>query len=232
MIVSISQPAYLPWLGYFERISRSDKHVVLNHVQFEKNSLINRNRIRTDSGMQWLTVPVRTARRFGQLPIVDVEIANDLPWRRKHWGALEQNYARAEHFSEQAEAWAILYQHSWGRLHELLDVTMTMLVDAFAISTPLVYSTSLEIVTTKSKLVLDICQSLGATQYLSGPLGRNYLDREAFEEAGISVDFHEHRPPTYRQAYSGFVPGLSALDALFNLGRDQAAGLLASRSSV
>jgi len=60
MIVSINQPAYIPWLGYFDRISKSDLHIILNHVQFEKNSMTNRNKIRTSQGWAWLTVPLHT----------------------------------------------------------------------------------------------------------------------------------------------------------------------------
>ncbi len=76
MLLSINQPAYLPWPGYFDRIARSDLHVVLDHVQFEKNSFINRNRILGANGPCWLTVPVRTKGRFGDLQIHEIEIDN------------------------------------------------------------------------------------------------------------------------------------------------------------
>ena len=74
MIVSINQPAYLPWLGYFERIANSDLHIVLDHVQFEKNSFTNRNKIRTKEGWMWLSVPVKTKGKFGELNINELEI--------------------------------------------------------------------------------------------------------------------------------------------------------------
>ena len=85
MIVSINQPAYLPWLGYFHRIAVSDLHVVLDHVQFEKNSFTNRNKVRTASGTPWLTVPVRSKGRFGDLAINEVDIA-DGRWTAKASG--------------------------------------------------------------------------------------------------------------------------------------------------
>src|ERR1051326_8427944 len=98
MIVSINQPAYLPWLGYFDRIAASDIHVVLDHVQFEKNSFVNRNKVRTAQGATWLTVPVETSGKFGQLPIDQLQIASDQPWARKHWKTIEQCYAHAPYF--------------------------------------------------------------------------------------------------------------------------------------
>ncbi|HMC74088.1 MAG TPA: WbqC family protein, partial [Terriglobales bacterium] len=82
MIISINQPAYLPWLGYFHRIAVSDMHIVLDSVQFEKNSFTNRNKARTAQGWCWLTVPVKTAGRFGELNIREVEIDNERPWAK------------------------------------------------------------------------------------------------------------------------------------------------------
>src|SRR5687767_15737851 len=102
MIVSINQPAYLPWLGYFDRIARSDLHVVLDHVQFEKNSMTNRNQIRAGAEARMLTVPVRTAGRFGQLPINELEVANYTPWARKHWQAISQGYSKSAFFAAHA----------------------------------------------------------------------------------------------------------------------------------
>lgn len=74
MIVSINQPAYLPWLGYFDRIAKSDKHVVLDHVQFEKNSMVNRNKIKTANDWCWLTIPVKTKGQFGDLAIHNLSL--------------------------------------------------------------------------------------------------------------------------------------------------------------
>ena len=85
MILSINQPAYLPWLGYFDRIERSDVHVVLDHVQFEKNSFVNRNKIRNGNDWTWLTVPVETKGKFGALDIKNIKINNNINWKKKHW---------------------------------------------------------------------------------------------------------------------------------------------------
>ena len=84
MIISINQPAYLPWLGYFNRIIKSNLHVVLDTVQFEKNSFINRNKIIINQAPVWLTVPVLTKNLFGYLDINAIEIDHKVPWQKKH----------------------------------------------------------------------------------------------------------------------------------------------------
>src|SRR4029078_7067897 len=98
-MVSIQQPAYLPWLGYFHRIEVSDLHIVLDHVQFEKNSFTNRNKVRTREGWTWLTVPLRTSGSFGDLAIEEIDTAETQPWARKHQRTLSESYAKAPHFA-------------------------------------------------------------------------------------------------------------------------------------
>ncbi len=218
MIVSIHQPAYLPWLGYFARIAMSDAHVILDDVQFEKNSFINRNKIRTPDGCSWLTVPVKTAGKFGQLPINQVEIANDKPWRSKHWNTLRSNYARARFFGEHAGFFEATYRAEWSSLAELIGETTGYLLDAFGIATQRYYASQLNVGGKKDELILNICRELGATEYLSGPLGRNYLREELFREREITIHYHEYDHPSYAQAYPGFQPYLAAVDLLFNAG--------------
>ena len=222
MIVSIIQPAYLPWPGYFSRIQASDLHIVLDHVQFEKNSYTNRTRIRTAQGWAWLTVPLKTKGRFGDLAISGVEIDAERGWPAKHWSTLRQNYGKAPHFAAHARFFEELYARPWQRLAGLLDAATGYLLDAFGIRTPLARSSGMAVEGRKSDLVLNLCRSAGAKVYLSGPLGRDYLDEAAFRQAGIEVRYHDYAPPTYAQAYSGFEPALSAVDLLFNHGPDSA----------
>ena len=219
MIVSINQPAYLPWLGYFERIASSDVHVILDHVQFEKNSFVNRNRVLTADGPTWLTVPIKTKGRFGELPICDVEIDNQLPWRRKHWQTLQQAYGQAEHFKEHAAFFADAYAQDWTSLSALCQHMTRYQLDQFGIDTKCVMSSTLNLKSRRSELLLELCQSLGAAEYVSGALGRDYLDIKPFEDAGIGVSFQDYKHPAYAQMRGQeFVSHMSAVDLLFNHG--------------
>src|SRR4051812_8168590 len=113
MVVSINQPAYLPWLGYFDRIARSDLHVVLDDVQFEKNSFVNRNKVRIKDGWCWLTVPVLTKGRFRDLPINRLEISSDRNWCHKHLETIRMNYARTDYFPAHAPFLTECYARNW-----------------------------------------------------------------------------------------------------------------------
>ena len=100
------------------------------------------------------------------------------------------------------------------------------LMEGLGISTQLIRSETLGIYSSKSDLVLDLCKAMSARTYLSGPLGRSYLNLSAFEEAGIEIAYHDYKHPVYPQHHSigllrgEFVPNLSVIDLLFNCGPD------------
>jgi WbqC-like protein family len=218
MIVSINQPAYLPWVGYFHRIATSDAHIVLDDVQFEKNSFTNRNKVRTHAGWCWLTVPVKTAGRFQDLPINALEIVNAKAWAPKHWATLRMNYSKAPFFDQHARFFEHVYARPWCKLEDMVREVTEYLLDVFNIGTQLHFSSCMKASGKKDELVLNLCRELGATLYISGPLGKNYLREELFREQGIAVRYHNYHHPTYAQVYPGFEPYMAAIDLLFNAG--------------
>jgi hypothetical protein len=140
VIVSINQPGYLPWLGYFHRIAVSDCHVVLDSVQFEKNSFTNRNRLRTQQGWTWLTVPVQTKGRFGELRIRDLPVTDDRRWAGKHASTIDLNYRRAPFHDQFVPDLTTILGREWKLLSELNRETTAYLLDQLGISTPIVSS--------------------------------------------------------------------------------------------
>ncbi len=214
-IVSINQPAYLPWLGYFDRIIKSDVHIVLDHVPVGKDAMTNRNKIRTPDGFQLLTVPIN--RRGSNDPISHIEIANDPHWRKKHIKAIKQNYARAPYYDVHIGTLEKIYEQDWDSLDLLITEITQYMFFCFQINTPTVSSSYMEARGTKSDLNLNLCLEAGAKTYLSGPFGRDYLDIEKFKQHGIEVKFQDYAHPVYKQCWSGdFQPYMSALDALMN----------------
>jgi len=220
MIVSIGQPAYLPWLGYFQRIVRSDVHVVLDHVQFERHSNVNRNEILVNDRRHWLTVPVKTARLGLNIAICDLEIAYASNWPRKHLATIIQSYHGTPGLSDAVELISEPLNKRDRFLTELVADINARMFEYLNVTTPVVLSSSLGVKSANSQLVLEICQKMGASVYLSGGMGRNYLDLETFRSAGIEVEFHEFKPLPYTQRSDTFVPRLSALDAICNLGTE------------
>lgn len=219
MIISINQPAYLPWLGYFNRIAKSDLHIVLDHVQYEKNSFTNRNRIRSHQGPSWLTIPLKTKGRFGSLSINSLEISENNLWRKKHWDSLRFSYAKSPFFKDYSDRLEACYLEPQSNLNNLLKMSNAYLLECLGIDTPVIFSSDLGITSVKEQLIIDLCKAVEADTYLSGPMGRNYLVPEDFNKAGIELLYHDYIHPQYYQFQRGeFIPQLSVVDLLFNEG--------------
>ena len=215
MKVSINQPAYLPWLGYYDRIASSDLAIVLDSVMIEKGSYTNRNKMRSGDGWSWLTVPIKAR---GQPLIADVQIDNQRDWCKKHFQHINQAYAKAAHYAEHIEWLADLYARDWASLNTLLVYTNRYFLTALRIDAPIISSSALNVTGSKSELVLNLCKEVGATEYISGPFGRDYLDLLSFDQAGIKVTFQDYKHPVYEQCQGGFEPYMSVLDLLLNCG--------------
>lgn len=218
MKVSIHQPQYIPWVPYFTKIRESDFFILLDTVDFQKNGIQNRNRIKTPNGAQWLSVPVFQKR--GQ-KILDVKIDSNSGWRRKHWETLKHCYGKAAKFVNYESQLREWFDTDWSNLSELNSEIITSMMRWMEIRTPVCKSSQMAARGSASELVLNLCLEVGATCYLSGVGGRNYLDEMSFQKAGIEIVY---RPAVLPMAYpqlspqSGFLNDLSALDLLLNCG--------------
>lgn len=215
MIVSMHQPAYLPWLGYFDRIAKSDVFIFMDTVQFERNSFTNRNRIKTATGTQWLTVPVLLHEHLGKT-VADIQIDERQDWRRKHLRSLEQNYRRSAAFALRYDRLAKQYSERSGFLAELCFYQLLFWLGELEITTRIVRASTLVAGGQKSDLVLSLCRAVGGTTYLSGPIGRDYLDVPSFAAAGIELRYHQFDHPTYPQLYGQFQPAMAVVDYWLN----------------
>lgn len=219
MIISIHQPAYLPWLGYFHKIFLSDIFVFFDTTQFEKNSFINRNRIKTPPGSTWLTVPVGLKNHLTK-EIREIEIVVDQKWRARHWKAIELNYKKAKYWDVYSKELEKLYQEEYGKISDLCYDQLLLFLDWLEITTKIIKSSDLKPFNTKKlQLVLDICRDLGATSYVSGQLGRDYIDNNKFHDGGIKLYFQDYHHPEYEQLWGNeFLPYMCILDLVFNEG--------------
>lgn len=219
MIVTIHQPEHLPWLGFFDKIRQADVFVMLDHVQYRKNYYQNRNRIRAAGGTVWLTAPVLTKGNSDQA-INGVRINNEGSprWKEKCWISLVQNYRKAKFWSLHESFFERLYQTNWTRLVEMNEAVIRYLLTAFSIDVKVLKSSELNVEGHRSDLLLDICRKVGASLYLSGVSGKEYLDLKMFADVGIEVRVQEFHHPIYKQAYEPFIPCMSAIDLLFHYG--------------
>lgn len=214
-IISIRQPGYLPFSGFFKKIQSSDVFVFLDDVQFEKNDWDNRNKIRTAEGSMWLTVPI--LHEFGQ-KLNEVRIANSQPWNKKHQKTIKYSYSKAPFFSQYWDTIESILEKKWDKLIDLNYALIEYFIAELGIKNKIVRSSDLKINASGSEKLLRICQALNGTAYLSGELGRNYLNEKIFEDSNIRVIYEKYEHPVYSQIHGQFLPNMSIIDLLFNEG--------------
>jgi len=220
MVLAAHQPNYLPWLGFFHKMARCDTFVLLDDVQYARRSYTARCLIKQASGAKhWLSVPVRKTGRYDQR-IAGVEIIGDAPWQHDHRRTLESCYARAPHFAACQELLDLAYARQWDNLCELNIALITRLAEHLELKPRIVKLSELGIDAHSTELLIAICKRTGADTYRSGPSGKKYLDADKFAAAGIKLDVFQYWPRPYPQLWGDFVPGLSAIDMLFNCGPD------------
>ena len=214
--IAILQSNYIPWKGYFDLIASVDEFVLYDDVQFTKNDWRNRNRIKTPKGMEWITIPVGPAihRR-----IRDVELRDDR-WQAAHWKMLDSNYRRADNFNEVA-AW--LEPIYCGKKHSSLSALNRELIEAICgylkINSVITNSWDYELVGGKSERLANLCLQAGASEYVSGPSAREYLDEGEFAARNVNLRWFDYDGyPEYPQLWGRFEHAVSILDLLFNCG--------------
>lgn len=222
-VVAIHQPNFFPWLGFFDKVIRSDVFIVLDHVQFPKSegNWSNRVKMAVNGEAAWVTMPV--ARDYdGFRRIDEMRIDNRAPWRRKLLQLLRTNYGRALAFREVfpvVESWVetpadLVADYNIG-------VVTAMCATLGLRSSHLVRSSTLGADGAKSELVANLVTAVGGTAYLSGDGSGGYLQEEVLTSAGVAVEYQHFRHPEYLQRPGhGFIAGLSILDAIFHCGFD------------
>lgn len=229
-VIGILQPGYLPWLGFFEQLHRSDVFVVYDDVQYDKNGWRNRNRIKTANGPQWLTVPVSVD--YSTHPSIhSVRINNGTDWRRKHLLSIRQNYSQAPFFRDTIGVFEEAFSRPWELLADLDMHLIVKLADLLGMgSKQIVRSSTLGVPGQRVERLIAICQNLGADTFYEGAAGRDYIQTAEFEAHGVKVEFQDYKHPVYRQLYGEFIPQLSVVDLLFNCG-PEALDILAGRKT-
>lgn len=221
MILSVHQPQYIPWLGFFAKIAASDMFVFLDQVQYKAREYQNRNKIRTRDGSLWLTVPV-LSKGVREQRIGDVRIDNTIDWQKKHWNTLLRAYAKAAFFKQYADFFEQVYTRPWEKLIDLNIHIIKYILDVLTIQTPLYYESALPVSSTKTDRIIDICRACKADIYLSGMGGKDYLEEDKFHNHTIRLIYQNFQHPVYNQhtmkAALDFIPYLSVIDLLFNEG--------------
>ena len=212
MKVAIHQSQYHPWINYYIKIAKADIFIFLDEVQFQKNGLQNRNKIKTLSGEKWITIPVKQS--ISQ-KISEVE-SQGILWKKKHYNSITQNYKNS----------VLMFNNLYGEIYQNNDTNLSninrSIIESnckfFGIDTEIITQSELKTEGKKSDLILDICKILKCDTYISGPGAISYLDKKNFESNNIDIIVLENISLKYNQNHQdiGFIPDLSALDFILN----------------
>ena len=222
MILSGHQPNYLPYLGFFDKIAKSDAFFILDDAQFSKEDFHNRNRIKTREGPKWLTIPVEKQKT----PLNETAIRNDIlisrmEWEKYHPMLIKQSYSNTDFFKEYFPSLERLYASAANDTKNLSENNMLFidyLCDIFRIKVPKIRSSTLGIETKRTERIIDICKALHADTYLGGDGAKNYLDEKLFEDNSIKLVYQNYKHPVYPQKNGDFISNMAAIDYIFNCG--------------
>lgn len=200
MTIACHQPNYLPWAGYFRKMSEVDLFVILDTVPYSKNSYINRVKIRGD---KWLTVPIQ--QKFGQI-IRDMRLC-DIKEPQHQIELIRNIYKDATYFDYFSKPLFRRMSVPWKFLSTFNTSLIMTIARMLGINKGIVQTSQYDFKGKGDDLLVEICQYFKATTYLSGMGGKKYQDESKFEKAGIKIEY-----PTYNY------PDISILDSLFYYG--------------
>lgn len=229
MIVAVHQPTFLPWLGLFAKIAKSDVFIVLDDAAPSRggSSWLNRVRLRVAGEARWVTAPVDRKRR------VDASIAEaffaDLPWRARVLRTLDLNYRGSEHFESEREWVGQLVQFDSNRLMTFnLNAIHEIAARVVPVLPRFVFASDFAVESSSTQRLVDLVRAVGGTTYLAGDGAESYQSVDLFHMNGVDVRYNSFVPRPYPQGGREFIPGLSALDALLHVGAPKTLEMVAA----
>lgn len=224
MIVGIHQPNFIPWIGYFYKIYKSDIFVLLNDVQFVKNGYADRNSIKTAQGSCYLKLPLEIKSHTANYD--EIRIKHELNWQDKQLKTIAMNYKKAPFFEEvyaDVERW---FRNPEGALDRFNAGIIMDISKKLGFDTEFRWSGDMGLTDKSTERLIDILKLCGGDRYFSGAGGANYQDEERYRQEGIELIYTDFEYPQYPQLWKGFEKNLSVLDLLFNCGYQESAKII------
>jgi hypothetical protein len=216
--VTIHQPNYLPWIGLFSKLKHSDCLIIGDTYLLGGQSVFNRNKIRTSTGWQYLTIPL--GHKSEGMKIHDVPAPAEKNWQKAHRKLIHDNYLKSDFYVHHQDFFQDVYSQDFQYVWQMNEKIIQYLMKCFNVEIDVVRASDLKVDPRleKTDLMIGLLKAAGADVYLSGPSGRQYLESEKFPQNNIQLKYFEFRHPVYKQRYPGFEPNMSAIDLLFNTG--------------
>jgi hypothetical protein len=220
-LVAIHQPNFFPWLGYFDKIARSDVFILLDHVQLQKTGGTWSNRVKLLQGgeARWVTAPI--LRQFhGVLAVGEMAFQPDGLWREKFIKSLVANYARAPYFRDVMDFLEPLIRNPEGNIARYNGRAIKAIAQYLGLPIEKFrWSSEMVVDGRASEMLISLTRAVGGNAYMCGGGAEGYQDDSTFAAAGVGLIYQNFQHPVYPQMGSKvFVPGLSVIDALMNIG--------------
>ncbi|MFH1004440.1 MAG: WbqC family protein [Bacteroidota bacterium] len=218
MKISIIQPCFVPWLGYFEQIALSDVFVYLDDVQYTKKDWRNSNQLKTPNGVKNIYVPVCNPSR--DTLIKDVYISYNEKWEDNILNKLREWYKKSPHYEEIIELIKPILLGKYEKLVELNFHLNNVILNYIGITIPIHFASGIpRNIDGKNERIIEVCKSFNADILYDGKAAQAFIDIELFKKHGITVIFQHYQHTPHKQLWGEFVPYMSILDALMNEGK-------------
>jgi hypothetical protein len=227
---AVHQPMYLPYPGFFHKLSMADVFIIMDDVQYDKR-FTNRNRILVPQGPLWISVPINKDDKFHENRFI--RINNSIEWRADHLKKIRNSYTNAPFFHLYKGKLEEVYGRDWGLLFELDLELVKAAAGWLGINVKIVKESELQVGGTSTDRLINACKAVGADTYVSGIGGKNYMDEASFTKSGLRVVYQDYHPAPYSQRFTKtFVPDLSIVDLLANMGPDSMKVISGADNSV
>lgn len=218
MKLAIMQPYLFPYIGYWQLIHVVDRFVIYDDINYIKQGWINRNRILINNNPAHITIPLYQSSSYKL--ICNTKLQTSINWRKKMWKTIENSYCKSAYFTS---VFPLIEKIIFYETDNLADFLVNQLLELSAFigfKTEFVLSSRVyknQLLSGQAR-VIDICKYEKTDVYLNAIGGQTLYDSKTFSEAGIKLQFIEMKPLSYPQKSTEFVPYLSIIDVLMNIG--------------
>ncbi|MDB0016198.1 WbqC family protein [Alphaproteobacteria bacterium] len=217
--IAITQSNFIPWRGYFKLIDKVDEFVIFDSAQYTRRDWRNRNKIKTNAGSHWLTVPIQNKGNY-LTPINEMRV-DGTSWKRKHLQTIQTYYKLSPFFDEVYSLLEASYDEAGNDTLSVFNIDLiNRISNYFGIDTKISLDNKLPLLDDKNMRLIEWCKILDADVYFSGKKAQDYIDLDKFENNNLKVKWFDYGDTaTYKQLWGEFIPNLSVIDLMFNVGK-------------
>lgn len=236
-VCAVMQPTYLPWLGYFDLISRSKDFIFLDNVKFNKSSYHHQNKILGSNGVISLSIPTHACKGRMDTLINEVEVDDSKRWKKKHLTSIEQSYRKTPYYGEIYPHIESIISSNIKNLSELNIELIKLFTSMLSLNVNFHVASRIEVLAEcKVQKLVELCQIHQCDTYYSPAGSLDYLDtvenKSLFRAANIDVYFQQFETTSYFQGKGEFVPYMSVLDTLMYCGPEEARKIIDQGSRI